>query len=323
MSKRAGVILDCAPRGRQGSARPNILLPPDLLLPTRCRRRSFTLTELLVVMGVIGTLAVLTLVATRKISQDAKLALGTNTVTAALNEGRALAIKEHKDVVVAFMARLDGPKNQVVEIIVAQWTGDTYLNTNGPNPRDDAIDRFLPVAGMPVRRLPKGISVASPFYHTGSTANDANWEPLTYLPWVDFDTGQGELIGQPAGVMFAADGSRILRNSHSDSARSWIDFDNDGGVMRDGISENPETVPLDWCREFNQIYENDETFVSMAPFLAVYDFEEALERKTLDWTEECFQPPVDRLRELTGPDGYITQNGNRLHFNRYSGVIMR
>ncbi|MHC5006403.1 MAG: pilus assembly FimT family protein [Planctomycetota bacterium] len=273
------------------------------MTPRHSPRHAFTLTELLVVMGVIGTLAVLTLVATRKISQDAKLALGTNTVTAALNEGRALAIKEHKDVVVAFMARLDGPKTQVVEITVAQWTGDTYLNTNGPNPRDDAIDRFLPVPGLPVRRLPKGISVASPFYHSGSTA---------------FGTGQGELIGQPAGVMFAADGARILRNSHSDSARSWIDFNNDGLVQLDQTDHVPETMPLNWSREFDQIYEDDETFVSLAPFLAVYDFDEALERKTLDWSDR------DNLEEeLVGPPGYITELGNRIHFNRYSGVVMR
>ncbi|MHC4304474.1 MAG: prepilin-type N-terminal cleavage/methylation domain-containing protein [Planctomycetota bacterium] len=317
MNRRVGVILSCAPRARRGAARPKFLLSPDLRSRRR-RRRAFTLTELLVVMGVIGTLAVLTLVATRKISQDARLALGTNTVIAALNEARALAIKEHKDVVVAFMARLDGPRNQVVEVILAQWTGDTYLNTNGPNPEDDPIDRFLPVPGVPLRTLPKGISVASPFYHSTSTANDANWEPLTYLPWVDFDTGQGELIGQPPGVMFAADGSRILRNSHSDSARSWIDFNNDGLVRRDQQDYLPEDVPLNWAREFDQIYEDDETFVSLAPFVAVYDFDEALERKTLDWSDR------DNLElELVGPPGYITELGNRIHFNRYSGVVMR
>jgi prepilin-type N-terminal cleavage/methylation domain-containing protein len=85
MSKRAGVILACAPRGPKGSARPNILLPPDLLsrdvTPRHSPRHAFTLTELLVVMGVIGTLAVLTLVATRKISQDAKLALWPSAPT--------------------------------------------------------------------------------------------------------------------------------------------------------------------------------------------------------------------------------------------------
>jgi type II secretory pathway pseudopilin PulG len=175
-----------------------MLLPPDLLsrsaAPRRCRRRTFTLTELLVVMGVIGTLAVLTLVATRKISQDAKLALGTNTVVAAINEARSLAIKEHKDVLVAFFPRLEGTRTQVVEVIVAEWTGDTILNTNtstGCNPTGtERIDRFRPVSGLPIRELPKGISVASPFYHSSSTANDANWEPLTYLPWVDCGAGK-------------------------------------------------------------------------------------------------------------------------------------
>jgi prepilin-type N-terminal cleavage/methylation domain-containing protein len=317
MSRRVGVILFRVPRARPGPSRPKIM-PPEDLAPDRFRRRAFTLTELLVVIGVIGTLAVLTLVAARKISKDARLALGTNTVIAALNEARSLAIKEHKDVMVAFMARLDGPRTQVVEVILAEWTGDTYLNTNGPNIEDDPIDRFLPVPGVPVRRLPRGVSVASPFYHSSSTADDANWEPLTYLPWVDFDSGQGEMIGQPPGVMFAADGSRTLRNSHSDSARSWIDFNNDRLVRLDQQDYVPENVPLNWSREFDQIYEDDETFVSLAPFLAIYDFEEALELKTLDWSDR-----ENRELELIGPDGYITELGNRIHFNRYSGVVMR
>ena len=75
---------------------------------------------------------------------------------------------------------------------------------------------------------------------------------------------------------------------------------------------------MNWSREFDQIYADDETFVSLAPFLAVYDFDEALERKTLDWSDR------DNLEEeLVGPPGYITELGNRIHFNRYSGVIMR
>jgi prepilin-type N-terminal cleavage/methylation domain-containing protein len=290
--------------------------------PRQRPRRSFTLTELLVVMGVIGTLAVLTLVATRKISQDAKLALGTNTVIAALNEARSLAIKEHKDVMVAFFPRLEGPRAQIVEVVVAEWTGDTILNTNtsiGCNPTGtERVDRFRPVSGVPVRVLPKGISVASPFYHSTSTANDANWEPLTYLPWVDCSTGNGELIGQPAGVMFAADGSRILRNSHSDTSRSWIDFDDNGEVRRDGVDEPADLIFLNCGREFDHVCEDDETFISLAPFLAVYDFDEALERKTLDWSDRD-----NREEELIGPPGYITELGNRIHFNRYSGVVMR
>jgi type II secretory pathway pseudopilin PulG len=289
------------------------------------RRRTFTLTELLVVMGVIGTLSVLTLIGVRKISKDARLALGTNTVVAALNEGRALAIKEHKDVVVAFMARLDESGDQVVEVVLASWTGDSYLNTSQGGGRADVIDRFLPVAGVPVRRLPKGISVASPFYHSTDTANDDKWEPLTYLPWVDQDTGDGELIGQPPGVMFAADGTRILRNSHADTSRSWIDFNNDERVRFDETNYPPETVQLDWEREFDQVYEDDECFVSLAPFLAVYDWDQAVAQKGSTWSLDYHDavPYANAVNELIGPNGYITERGNRIHFNRYSGVIMR
>jgi prepilin-type N-terminal cleavage/methylation domain-containing protein len=297
-----------------------MLVSLDLTL-MRARRCAFTLTELLVVMGVIGTLAVLTLVGVRKISQDAKLALGTNTVVAALNEARSLAIKEHNDVLVAFFPRLDGPRTQVVEVIIAEWTGDTILNTNtDPNCNrtgTERIDRFLPVSGVPVRRLPKGISVATPFYHRSRIDRDDYWEPLTYLPWVD-STGQGELIGQPAGVLFSADGTRILRNSHSDTSRSWIDFDDNGEMRIEGDSVPADRIFLNCFREFDQIYENDEPFVSLAPFLAVYDFEDALEYKKGDWSVGD-----DIEQDLVGPSGYITELGNRIHFNRYSGVIMR
>ena len=323
MSRRPNAILAGAPRGRQGSARPNILLGPDLLSrdvkPRRGPRHAFTLTELLVVMGVIGTLAVLTLVATRKISQDAKLALGTNTVIAAINEARALAIKEHKDVMVAFFPRMDGPRSQVVEVIVAAWTGDTYRNETGFG---ELIDRFVPIAGAPVRTLPKGISVASPHYHRIFTDQDQTWRPVTYLPWVDPDTGEGELIGQPPGVMFADDGARILRNSHADSSRSWIDLNNDERVQRGPNDYLPEEVPTGTAEDFKQRFEGDETFISLSPILAVYDFDEALEHKTLEWGERG-EPEENLQDELTGPDGYITQLGNRIHFNRYSGVVMR
>ncbi|MHC4218276.1 MAG: prepilin-type N-terminal cleavage/methylation domain-containing protein [Planctomycetota bacterium] len=313
-----------APNAPPTTLSQKIMLSPDLR-PACRRRRAFTLTELLVVMGVIGVLSVLTMVGVRRISKDARLALGTNTVVAALDEARALAIRTHNDVLVAFVANLDGSGNQVVEVILAEWTGDTFVNDNPPSEFDDRIDRFLPVAGASVRRLPKGISVASPNYHRSQTYEDDIWRPVTYLPWVDPTNGEGELIGQPPGVMFAADGSRVLRNSHSDSSRSWVDFNNDGLVQRDGIGQTPQEVGLNYRREFEQRYADDETLISLSVILAVYDLDEALENKTTEWAlsyenAAFYQNFKD---ELAGPDGYITARGNRIHFNRYSGVVMR
>ena len=111
---------------------------------------------------------------------------------------------------------------------------------------------------------------------------------------------------------------RIMYSSHADTSRSWIDFNNDFLIRQDQQDYDPITVQLDWAREFDQVYEDDETFASLSPFLAVYDWDHAVKQKTLDWSDRQALES-----ELIGPNGYITERGNRIHFNRYSGVIMR
>ena len=65
-------------------------------------------------------------------------------------------------------------------------------------------------------------------------------------------------------------------------------------------------------------FANDESFVTVAPFLAVYDDREARKLRAGDWNVG-----FDYELELTGPDGFITHNGLRVHFNRYTGVVMK
>ena len=69
---------------------------------------------------------------------------------------------------------------------------------------------------------------------------------------------------------------------------------------------------------FDQKIFDDEAFVRIAPFLAVYDDDKAREMRTTDWTDQA-----DYEAELTGTTGYITQFADRIHFNRYTGVVMR
>ena len=91
-----------------------------MIQPTRpsSPRRGFTLIELLIVMGVIGVLSVLTLVSVTAITADARLSSATNTVTAALANARALAIKNNAIVLIVFRPQLVGTREQVVEITV-------------------------------------------------------------------------------------------------------------------------------------------------------------------------------------------------------------
>ena len=144
------------------------------------RRNAFTLTELLIVMGVIGALSALTLVSVRAVTRDARLASATNTVTASLDNARAMAMKQNTVVVLVFRPRFVGVREQVVDVVIARWTGDT--------PVDMAtlmtFDRFVPMFDVPVRSLPKGIKVAGPSYGNTAYAQNADfvWTTQTHLP---------------------------------------------------------------------------------------------------------------------------------------------
>ena len=92
-----------------------------------CRRnlRSFTLVELLTAMGVMLVLAAITLVAVKSISRSTRVSSGINTVTAALSNARALAMKNGRPVLVAFMVNWDPSQPdipQTTRLIIAEWS---------------------------------------------------------------------------------------------------------------------------------------------------------------------------------------------------------
>ncbi|MHC4989981.1 MAG: pilus assembly FimT family protein, partial [Planctomycetota bacterium] len=63
---------------------------------SRCtRRHAFTLTELLVAIGIIAVLGTLTIVGVRAIAKDARLSSAQNAISAALDNARGLAMKEN------------------------------------------------------------------------------------------------------------------------------------------------------------------------------------------------------------------------------------
>ncbi len=260
------------------------------------RRCAFTLVELLVVMGVIAVLATLTLVSVRAITDNARLSSATNTVMAALDNARALAMKKNTIVLVVFRPRFEGNNKQVVEVVTAKWTGESFVDPDGI-----VIDRFVPIPDVPLRSIPAGTKIAAPRY--GPNEDDL-WITQAHLPAIDQQTGSGEAPGKLIAIMYAPDGTTITRNSQSDSRRLFVDFDNNR-IQQD----NP--VP-----DFNQTFESDEPFLAMAPFIAVFDDDEAREMfDTSQWGD------VDIRREdLTE---YITQFADRIHFNRYTGVAMK
>ncbi|MEE9129380.1 MAG: prepilin-type N-terminal cleavage/methylation domain-containing protein [Phycisphaerales bacterium] len=261
-------------------------------------RGGFTLIELLVVMGVIAVLAVLTLMSMRAIANDARLASATNSVKAALANARALAMKNNTLVLIVFRPRLVGvhKHKQEVDIYTAKWTGESILNLNHAK----VVDRFVPIPAIAVRTIPAGIKVTAPRY--GKDEDDV-WITQSHLPAIDQETGVGEDPGKMIAIMYGPDGTTITRNSQSDANTNFIGFDNDG-LQQVGIDVNDQT------------FEDDEPFLAIAPFLAVFDDDEAREIfDTALWTD-----PDTRDGDLTE---YITQFATRIHFNRYTGVVMK
>lgn len=318
-------------------------------------RRCFTLAELMVVIAIMGLLGSLTMVAYRGISKNAKLSSGTNTVMAVLDQARGLAIRNNKIVLVAFRPRLDG-KNQYIEALLCEWTGESGVACvtpgNGQSPcatgqSPNVVDRFRPIAGMAARRLPAGIKVAGPWYSKGQGSSetpvngvpvnlDYLWITQSHLPTITTNPATTEAAGEIICVMYAADGTTITRNSRTDSARIFIDFNNDGIQQVLGTQLNYANLPVVQSNLFDgggsgaghsvggyfqHLSENEEPFVDVVAYVAVFDD---------DLMRELY-PPSAWVGGGTGPaekrvehySQFISQNADRIHFNRYSGVAMR
>ncbi len=284
--------------------------------------RSFTLTELLAAMAIIAIIAGVTAISVRTIARDAKLSSASNTIAAALDTARGLAIRDNKLTVLVFRPRLDGSSRQYIELVTAHWTGESHPNV----PNIGVVDRFVPVPGVNVRRLPNGIGVAGPQY---GGAMDHIWQTCSYFPGIT----TGEPAGALLGIMFTSDGTIAMRNAVSDSQRIYLDVNQDAMQQQDGEpfsnTGNSSNYPdnNDYCdlglgpsgnvlaQYFCQQRPDDEPYLTLVPYLSVFDDALARDQMTLNWTSG-----QDRNLAYTS---FIDQNADRIHFNRYTGVVMR
>ncbi|MCP3904523.1 MAG: type II secretion system protein [Planctomycetes bacterium] len=272
----------------------------------RWSRRAFTLAELLVVMAIIGILATVTVVAVGRITDDARISSAINTVTAGLDNARAFAIKRNRVVMAVFRVRSDSPREQFTEMVLAEWSGESVVvDCDG---FFEVRDRFVPLPDVRPRALPPGIKVAGAWYDVD---DDDVWVTQPEVALTDPTDPNAECdCSRMLGMIFAPDGSIVTFNPASNGDDSWVDFDLNGEQY---------TSP-DGCGRPPWVYDeaDDEPKVEPVPFLAVYDDKLAREAKSIAWTsEDGYQD------ELSGPEGYITRNADRLYFNRYSGVLMR
>lgn len=289
---------------------------------SRVRRpaRGFTLAELLVVIGVIAVLGTLTVISVQRISRDTRTATATNTVTNALAAARAHAIKTNNLVMVVFRPIWNPNQRQTpqqTEVLISEWTGRSFEFLP-----EELADVYLPANGFQPIKLAPGVKVAGPVYETG--ANDSVWatqadmsrtmggggvaacsEPITYSRMI--------------GVLFGADGSRLTRNPNGATSdnKSFVDFNR---VDSNGDGD-PQDCQLGTCATGNfqvfwlQDHVEDESNITLVPFLAVYDDRVARERRTQEWSSDAAL-----AQDLVGPQGYIATNSDRIHFNRYTGV---
>ncbi len=294
--------------------------------------RGFTLTELLVVMAVISILSVVTLVSMRSLSREARLASAVNSVTASLDNARALAIKQNRVVLLVFVPRMDGDRDMAVALVPCHWTGESYLN--GPPANRNVVDRFVAIPDAPVRTIPTGIKVAAPWYGDDVVAGepmDDTWTTQAHLPLTRI--GQ-EVPGSLLAVMYGPDGTTISSNSQSDSDYIWADLVREEGEFNAAspalptIRWNDQTdYPENATLTLDQLKPDDEPFVRIAPFIAVYDDDEARERNSGDLGVPGWNDPAKYELDLTGngppTPGYISTAGRRIHFNVYTGVAMK
>lgn len=305
--------------------------------------KGFTLVELIVVIVIMTILAGFSAVAYKGIAADLRMSSATNTITAALDNARAMSIKHNRYVMTVFRPRLvNDDSQQVIDIVVAQWSGDSANAINGSGAYW-TYDRFTPMPGIPVRTIAVGTNVAGPGYGVG---DDEIWWVSSYLPSNAVIPDQ-EPFGALIGILYNPEGRVVVRNAESAADRIWVDFDLDG---KQTISDT-EVVQWPWPDPlpsvgayFDLEIPEGEPFISMTTILAVFNEDELresigmagtvlMEDVTNKWYCLCSPweagcgPCPDGIVNEYDRNWYYTlfvhKTADVIQFNRYSGVPLQ
>ena len=260
--------------------------------------RAFTIVELLVVIGVIGILSLLTTLGARRLTAGSRLASATNAVTSALGNARAAAIKDSAVTGIVFRATYDPAKPQLpqrVELITIRSTGErSIFGTTSIGAR--MVERYRPVLGIPSTVLPEGIKVGGPMYDPPGSFGSISSE-LVLATQLEIKSlvncTESIEFNRSIAILFGADGQFLTRPPRSsiDEMKCYVDWNDNGGLVPPPA--DPQDVQLGNCKVAREI-------------------------KRLDWSADA-----NMLTELTGPAGFIAQFGDRITFNRFSGIPER
>lgn len=337
-------------------------------------RAAFTLIELLAVVAIIGLLSVATIASYQSIANDVRSAGAVEQVKAALARGRGRAIATGRSTVVAFRPVFTAPGVQQIEVVLAQFAGNSYdwiADGEGSLPQGAKLPlaRFVPISGEDPELLSPGVGVAATGHRFSDVEGDdqlACSGDAQYLTTSNLLGAQGipEAPGIIPAVLFGRDGSVAAIIQEAQAEWCFIDFNGDsaqryGGfdycnytrqtgfntppscppelpesVLEGGAQAGPcwlgafysptgtfyqnrnlieETVPL--C----QWQDDDEPFIVITPYLAVFDDRDAREELDQGAWINTSQGAAYRGRDLTK---FIDETGRVLHFNRYTGVAL-
>ncbi|MDI9403766.1 MAG: prepilin-type N-terminal cleavage/methylation domain-containing protein [Limnohabitans sp.] len=285
-------------------------------------RRGFTIIELLVVIGVIGVLAALTTIGARRLTAGSRLAAGTNAVTNALGIARAAAIRDSLPTGVVFRPVWDPAKPSIpqrVEMAFVRSTGERLVfNATAPIP--GSAERWLPVETLASIELPDGIKVAGPMYDPpgtfGSTPAEQVYATQIELPKM-VNCSEAVDYARCVAVMFGADGQFLTRPPRGGlgDMKCFVDWDRDRAQEEDtGNCATGGNFEIFWLQDDVR----DEPNLMFVPYLCVYDDKAARELSGGGWNNS-----TTMFNDLTGPNGYIAQYGDRISFNRFSGLPER
>ena len=199
------------------------------------------------------------------------------------------------------------------------------------------VDRFIPIEGQPIRRMPRGVKVAGPMYEettdmdssgADSAFRDDNWATQAQLNRIDQDTAlnnDNEPSGRMIGVLFSPSGASVTLIPNSNAKSFFIDFNEDGMQSIQGTKYNFGLTGLGGDSNYpgsdnwDHRHDDDEPIVIVVPFLRVYDDDEFREF----FAPEDWVTPTDTSLYESDLRQYIGENAKRIHFNSYTGVSMR
>jgi len=305
-------------------------------------RAGFTLIELMVVIGILISLATLTAIGVAKVTKDARFSKGVSQVMNALETARTLAIKEHRIVMVVFTVKTERTGTTVssagvlTDTITRQWTRilatrlrDELVNnsttTTTANTFSVYMDMFEQHPNFSPIDLPDGIKVAAP--QMDYERNDDVW--ITQPTFRDTNTNFDDMeYGSMIGVMFDVNGALLSKITGGGSANQGmgryavLDMDQNGLQLPLNSKENG----AGW---FTYNIEGEESNIQLAPFLSVFNDTAMRElfdvnkwkgpSFTVNWVPPCSSFVSGRTRMNCDQTEYINQFGEKIYFNRYTG----